>query len=151
MIFQAAPVFLPSIGLLFSPLSTLPVAIAAVYQISLGITVYFSAFFILLFIYGEEAIILLFTTGLLGVIVGSLLLRKNMIVSILFSSIILSIGMLVLTFLLEIPVFGENTNSISVLLVYLFFPLIYATLWNYFLSKLFRFIMKRNLIGINIS
>lgn len=39
-----APVFLPAIGLALSPLSTLPIAIAAVSNISLGFTVFFSRF-----------------------------------------------------------------------------------------------------------
>lgn len=41
VLFQSAPVFLPAIGLDLSPLSTLPIAIAAVFNISLGFTVFF--------------------------------------------------------------------------------------------------------------
>ncbi|AFS77558.1 hypothetical protein Curi_c04830 [Gottschalkia acidurici 9a] len=41
VLFQSAPVFLPAIGLALSPLSTLPIAIAAVSNISLGFTVFF--------------------------------------------------------------------------------------------------------------
>ena len=79
VIFQSAPVFLPAIGLLFSPLSTLPIAIAAFYNISLGITVFFSSALILTLVNVQEAIILLFTTGLLGIVIGTLLYRKGII------------------------------------------------------------------------
>lgn len=41
VIFQSAPVFLPAIGLFLSPLSTLPIAIAAISNIPLGIIVFF--------------------------------------------------------------------------------------------------------------
>ncbi|MCD8509028.1 MAG: hypothetical protein LRY73_03500 [Bacillus sp. (in: Bacteria)] len=84
VIFQSAPVFLPMVGLAFSPLSTLPIAIAAYLKISLGIAVYVSSALILTFIYLQEAIILVFTTGLLGVSIGTFLFRKGFFPSILF-------------------------------------------------------------------
>lgn len=68
VIFQSAPVFLPVIGLAFSPLSTLPIALAAFYNISLGIAMFFSSALILTLVSVQETVILLFTTGLLGII-----------------------------------------------------------------------------------
>jgi hypothetical protein len=69
VIFQSAPVFLPVIGLVFSPLSTVPIALASFYNISLGITVFFSSALILTLVSLQETIIFLFTTGLLGIVI----------------------------------------------------------------------------------
>ena len=121
VLFQSAPVFLPAIGLALSPLSTLPIAIAAVSNISLGFTVFFSSALILAIVNAQETIILLFTTGLLGIVIGTLLYRKGIIISILFSSIALSLGMIFLTYIVGISVFIDLTSSLSTPLTFLIF------------------------------
>ena len=133
VLFQSAPVFLPTIGLALSPLSTLPIAIAAVSNISLGFTVFFSSALILVIVSAQETIILLFTTGLLGIVIGTLLYRKGIIISILFSSITLSLGMVFLTYIVGISAFVDLTNSLSTPLTFLIFfsfSLVYASIWN---------------------
>ena len=90
VIFQSAPIFLPALGMALSPFSTLPIALAAYFNISLGITVLFSSVFILIFVSIEEALILLFTTGLLGIVLG-FVYKKNFIVSIISTTITLTI------------------------------------------------------------
>lgn len=147
VIFQSAPIFLPIIGLALSPLSTLPIALAAFYNISLGITVYFSSALILALVSLQETIILLFTTGLLGIGIGAFLYRKGILVSILFSSILLFLGMILLTFLLGFPVFGDLTSSVStplIILVYLSFSLIYAIIWNILIRKFINYLILKN-------
>ena len=81
VLFQSAPVFLPAIGFALSPLSTLPIAIAAVSNISLGLTVFISSALILVIVDVQETIILLFTTGLLGIVMGTFLFRNGIIIS----------------------------------------------------------------------
>lgn len=138
VLFQSAPVFLPAIGLFLSPFSTLPVAITAHYNIPLGISVFFSSLFILFFISGQEAIIFLFTTGLLGLVIGTLLYRKGILLSILFSFILLSLGIMSLTFIVGIPAFGELTSSVSfpfTLFIFASFSLIYVSGWNICMRK----------------
>lgn len=133
VLFQSAPVFLPAIGLALSPLSTLPIAIAAASNIALGFTVFLSSACILAIVSGQESIILLFTTGLLGIVIGTLLFRKGIMVSILFSSIALSFGMLFLTYIAGISAFEELTNWISTPLIFIAFfsfSLIYTGIWN---------------------
>lgn len=150
--FQSAPVFLPAIGLLFSPLSTLPIAIAAFYSISLGFTVFFSSALILVLVSVQEAIILLFTTGLLGLVIGTLLYRKGIIVSILFSFIILSLGMISLTYIVGISAFGDLTNSISfplTLFMFTSFSLIYVSIWNIYIRKFINYLVKIQIIKIS--
>ena len=152
VIFQSAPIFLPAIGLLFSPLSTLPIAIASFYNISLGITVFFSAAFILVLVNVQEAIILLFTTGLLGIVLGTFLYRKGLFVSILFSSIILSIGMISLTYIVGIAAFGDLTSLASTpftILIYTAFSLIYVSIWNVCFRKFINYLIRINVVILN--
>ncbi|SHI52633.1 hypothetical protein SAMN05444401_0907 [Clostridium amylolyticum] len=150
VLFQSAPVFLPAIGLALSPLSTLPIAIAAVSNISLGITVFFSSALILVIVNAQEAIILLFTTGLLGIVMGILLYRKGIITSILFSSIALSLGMILLTYVVGIPAFAELTRTLSTTLIFLIFfsfSLAYASIWNICFKKFMNYLIKIKLIS----
>jgi len=153
VIFQSAPTFLPAIGLLFSPLSTLPIAIAAFYNISLGLTVFFTSALILVLVNVQEAIILLFTTGLLGTALGTFLYRKGLFVSILFSSIILSIGMISLTYIVGISAFGDLTSLESIpltILIYTSFSLIYVSIWNICLRKFINYLIRINVLTLNI-
>jgi hypothetical protein len=150
VLLQSAPVFLPAIGLALSPLSTLPIAIAAVSSIPLGFTVFFSSALILAMVSAQETIILLFTTGLLGMVMGTLLYRKRIIVSILFSSIALSIGMIFLTYIAGIPAFVDLASSLSIPLTFLIFfsfSLVYASIWNICFRKFFNYLIKIKLIS----
>lgn len=150
VLFQSAPVFLPGIGLALSPLSTLPVGIAAVSNISLGFTVFFSSALILVIVSVQETIILLFTTGLLGIVIGALLYRKGIIISILFSSITLSLGMMFLTYIVHISGFVDLTSSLSAPLTFLIFfsfSLVYTSFWNIFLKKFMNYLIKIKLIS----
>jgi hypothetical protein len=150
VLFQSAPVFFPIIGLALSPLSSLPIAIAAVSNISLGLLVFFSSALILAIVSAQESIILLFTTGLLGAVIGALLYRKGIILSILFSSIALSLGMVLLTYIVGIPGFAALTSSLSMplALLYIFsFSLIYASIWCICLRKFVNYLIKIKLIS----
>ena len=149
VLFQSAPVLLPTIGLALSPLSTLPIALASAFNISLGITVLFSSALILITVSPQEAIILLFTTGLLGILMGTLIYRKGIIVSILSCTIMLSIGMAILTYIVGIPAFGDLTGALSLpftLLIFFIFSLVYVSIWNMFFRKfgnrLIKFVKK---------
>src|SRR5690554_678507 len=87
VLFQSAPLFFSVAGLALSPFSTLPIAIAAASNVSLGFAVFFSSILIQSIFSVEETIILFFTTGLLGIVMGTLLYRKGIVISIVFSSI----------------------------------------------------------------
>lgn len=149
VLLQSAPVFLPAIGMALSPFSTIPISIAAVLNISLGFTVFFSSALILVIISVQEAVILFFTTGLLGILIGALLYRKGLLISILFSSIALTIGIIALTYIIAIPSFVELTSSFSIpltLLIFFLFSLIYSSIWNIGMRKLLNYLMKIKLI-----
>lgn len=149
VIFQFAPVFLPSIGLALSPFSTLPIAIAAVINISLGFLVFFASVLILVIVSVEETIILLFTTGVLGIVIGTLLYRKGIKISILVSSVALSLGMICLTYIIGISAFVDLTRLIStpiIFLAYFSFSFIYACIWNICFKKFMNYLIKIKLI-----
>lgn len=153
VVFQSAPTFLPAIGLLFSPFSTLPIAIAAFYNISLGITVFLTSALFLILVNVQEAIILLFTTGLLGIAVGTFLYRKGLFASILYSSIILSIGMIFLTYIAGISAFGDLTSLDSILLtllIYSLFSFIYVSIWNIYVRKFINYLIRINVLTLNL-
>ncbi len=66
----------------------------------------------------QETIILLFTNGL---VIGTLLYRKGIIISILFSNITLSLVMIFLTYIAGISAFVDLTSSLSTPLTFLIF------------------------------
>ncbi len=150
VIFQSAPIFLPAIGLFLSPLSTIPIAISAFYNIPLGLAVFVSSVLILTMISIQESVILLFTTGLLGIVIGTLLFRKGIIVSILSSSIALSLGITFLTYIVGIASFVDFASSFSTTLTFLIFflfSLIYSSICNIFLRKFINYLTKTKIIG----
>ncbi|WP_419727673.1 hypothetical protein [Terrisporobacter petrolearius] len=150
VIFQSAPVFLPAIGLFLSPLSTIPIAIAAFSNIFLGIAVFLSSVLILTMISIQESIILLFTTGVLGVVIGAFLFRKGIISSILFSSVALSLGITFLTYIVGIPGFVDLASSFSTTLAFLIFflfSLIYSSICNICIKKFINYLTKIKIIS----
>ncbi|MBN9647530.1 hypothetical protein J0L31_11060 [Terrisporobacter glycolicus] len=150
VIFQSAPVFLPAIGLFLSPLSTIPIAIAAFSNIFLGIAVFLSSLLILTMISIQESIILLFTTGVLGVVIGALLFRRGIISSILFSSVALSLGITFLTYIVGIPGFVDLANSFSPTLafsIFFLFSFIYSSICNICIKKFINYLTKTKIIS----
>lgn len=149
VLFQSAPVFLPALGLALSPLSTLPIAIAAIFNVLLGMIAFFSSALILILISPQEAMIFLFSTGLIGIVLGAFLYRKGRLFSILASAMALTIGMLVLTYIAVIPAFVEFTESISLLLtmiIYIIFSIVYMSILTILLGKFAYHLIKIKLI-----
>lgn len=139
ILFQSAPVFLPTIGMILSPFSTLPIAISAVINVFLGIMVLITSVFMLLFVSPQEAMILLFTTGLIGIVLGAFLYRKGVVVTIITTTLSLTFGMIILTYIAVIPTFNELADKIQlpfILLIYSVFSLVYIILWIIFFRKI---------------
>lgn len=145
VLLQSAPVFLPAVGLALSPFSTLPVAIAAVFHVFLGFAVLIASALLLVMVSIQEAVILLFTTGLLGIVIGALLCRRGIIISILVSSMALCLGMICLTYIIHVPAFASLTDSLSIPLTFLIFyvfSFIYAAIWNGCFKKFMGYLVK---------
>ena len=133
VLLQAAPVFLPVIGLVLSPFSTLPVALAAAVNIYLGLGVLLSTALLLMAVSIQEAAILFFSTGILGVVMGGMIFRKGIFATILASAVTLSIGMLILTYMVAVPGFTEFADSFpvfTIILIFLVFSFVYAGIWS---------------------
>lgn len=105
VLLQSAPLYLPLIGLILSPLSTLSLAIASAFNPLLGIIVFLSSGLLLLLISLEETLIFVFSTGILGLMLG-LFNNKNRLVAIIVSSLCLFIGLILLTNIYEIDIWG---------------------------------------------
>jgi len=127
---QSAPVWLPGAGLFLSPFATLPAALAAALSIPLGTVVYIAAAFLLLLFSPQEAAIFLLATGLVGLTTG-IALKQETPNRVLIPAAALFFGLLALTRLALIPVFGGATpRSVWVeLLLLIPFSFLYAVLW----------------------
>jgi hypothetical protein len=149
VILQSAPILLPAIGLAISPFSTLPVALATIINIYLGVGVLFSSGLILIAVSLQEAVILIFATGLLGLVLGVLLYRKGLFLTIGVSLISLMTGLLILTFIVVIPGFVEFTSSLSIfttLIIYFILSLFYVSIWVVCLRRFINYLIKIKLI-----
>lgn len=150
VILQAAPVLLPGIGMAVSPFSTLPIAMAAGINVGLGIAVLAASVLLLLLISPQEAIILLFTTGLLGVFLGVFQERKGMLCSIVTSSVALTGGILALIYIAAIPSFEKLTKVFcfpAVTVLCFGFSILYAGIWSFCFRKFMKRLSKAKQIG----
>lgn len=140
VLFQSSPVFLPGIGLILSPFATLPIALAALVSAYSGILAFLVSGFILLLINPQEAVIFLLTTGPLGLTLG-LSYTKGIIPSIGIPGGILFVGIIIMTHIAGISVFGSmvlKSSPIIDALVFILFSVIYSGIWLLIL----RFILK---------
>jgi hypothetical protein len=148
VIFQSAPVFLPTIGMALSPLSTLPMILAAAIEIPIGIMVLFSSVLIMFIISPQEAVIMLLTTGPLGIAIGSLLFRKGILTALLLSTLTLLTGILIIIYVVGIPAFSDLSKSFSIALVllYFIFSFGYVYLWIFCAGNIVRRLIKTKLV-----
>jgi len=111
--------------------------------------VLFSSTLLLVTVSIQEAVILLFTTGLIGIVIGALLCRKGIIITILISSIALCLGIICLTYIVHIPAFTNLTDSLPVFLTFLIFyvfSLVYAAIWNGCFKKFMSYLIKAKIL-----
>ena len=144
VLFHSAPVFLPGVGLFLSPFATLPIALAAIISVYLGITSLFASAFVLLLISPQEAIILLITTGPLGLALG-INYSKGLVQALTVSTCTLFLGINLLTFVIGIPAFGNMTSNFSMftaVFVYLVFSLVYSGIWVLVLKSIVQLLEK---------
>ncbi|HHU28757.1 TPA: hypothetical protein GXZ54_06310 [bacterium] len=93
--------------------------------------------------------IFVFSTGLLGLFIGSFIKRKSIIFSIIISCLSLFIGLLSLTNILGIKVFGDFSDKIKneiIYIVLLSFSFIYSLLSNLLINRLIDYLIKIKLI-----
>ncbi|QKE72910.1 hypothetical protein HPK19_08895 [Arthrobacter citreus] len=131
--FQAAGGFLPVVGLFLSSLATAPILICSMFSITNGLKSYFLTIILLLILQPTELIIFPFTTGLLGIGIGSsFYFFKKRLSIILAGAILLVLGIMNLLFIFHFPVLGPaSSDSFSTfnVLIILIFSFFYCWLW----------------------
>ena len=130
--FQASPLYLPFIGISFSSLSTLPIAMAGYMEPMTGLLAYLAAGLIMITLSVPQALIFFLSSGLLGLCLGILMKRQApFFVVVGVSASLLSIGIFSLGFLLGIPVLPWLTGMQRVYLmpVALCFTFLYSAVW----------------------
>ncbi|QNB46434.1 hypothetical protein BR63_08985 [Thermanaerosceptrum fracticalcis] len=130
--FQASPLYLPFIGISFSSLSTLPIALAGYIHGITGFLAYLVAGFIMLTLSVPQALIFFLSSGLLGLSLGILMKRQAPFPAVVgIAALLLSVGMFILGFLLGIPVLPWLTGVKRALLipVTLCLTLLYSAIW----------------------
>lgn len=148
VLFQSSPVFLPLVGMFFSPFATFPIALASYESKSLGVASYASAGLILLFIYPEEALIFFLTTGIIGIPLGAY--THSVIKSVAAAAGILFAGMNALTYLADIIIFGDtipHASFLDSLLPYLLFSLGYSVAWLFIIKFLIKILFRLRVIS----
>lgn len=140
-LFQTAPIYLPVIGLILSPFSTLPIIIAGISSFYLALSVYFCSAFLILIISLEEALIFIFATGLIGIAISIFINKKNPILFLLTSTIFLTSGILLLTYIFQIAGFIELAKSTK-FLIYVIIVLAFSLLYSCLLHTIFRKLKK---------
>ena len=140
VVLQSAPVWMPGLGLALSPVSTAPVAAAACISPVTGFAVLICASAILFGISAQEALIFVFSTGILGLVLGLLNNRKFWI-SICTAGTVLFGGLALLFYAFGIKIMGPLTDILesSLPAFFILFSLAYAAGW----ATLIKFLFKR--------
>ncbi len=149
VLFQLSPVILPGVGLILSPMTTLPIAIAASLPFPLGVLTLLASAPIVFIFSPEECMIMLLTTGPLGIALGSVVSRSTP-VALLLPALTLFTGMSLLTYVMQIAAFGDLTASFNIpvtLLVFISFSFIYTILWTFLLKKILKRLFRISFIN----
>jgi hypothetical protein len=132
-IFQSAGGFLPGVGYLISPLSTAPILFCSIISVSFGLYSYMLTILLLFVLQPSELLVFPFTTGILGLGIGSAFYYlKRRIYIILSGAIILALGIINLLFIFKFPVLGPVMSTSfqlkSITAVFLF-TIMYSWVW----------------------
>lgn len=149
VLFQLSPAILPGVGLILSPMTTLPIAIAASLSFPLGFLTLLASAPIVFIFSPEECMIMLLTTGPFGIALGSVVNRSKP-AALLWPVLTLFTGMNLLTYVVQIAAFGDLTASFTIpvtLLAFIFFSFIYTILWKFLLEKILKRIFKISFIN----
>ncbi|MGG3466908.1 hypothetical protein ABES02_05120 [Neobacillus pocheonensis] len=132
-ILQAAGGFLPGVGYFISPFATAPILLCSMLSLPLGLMAYILTNLLLLILQPSELIIFPFTTGLIGLGIGAAFyfFKKRWII-IITSASLLTIGIMILLYVLKFPVLGPSiskTFSISTAGGIFLFSVLYNWFW----------------------
>ncbi|QCJ42856.1 hypothetical protein FAY30_13570 [Bacillus sp. S3] len=148
-IFQSAGVF-AGIGYALSILTTLPIVLSCLISLRIGIMSYFNTILLLMIFLPSELFVFPFTTGLLGISLGTAFkFWKNWLSITVFGGSSLTAGIMALLYVFGFPVLGPTVshtfNSKVVLLIFLF-SLVYSWIWMVLGKKAARLLMKSTIV-----
>ena len=113
-VLQSAGGLMPGIGYFFSPFATAPILLGASISFRSGITTYLVTICLLFLIQPSELVIFPFTTGLLGLGIGSTFCVLNGRLRILISNgLLLFLGICIPLYGFDFPVFGPTVLLLS--------------------------------------
>ncbi|MBT2663576.1 hypothetical protein [Bacillus sp. ISL-45] len=131
-ILQSAGLF-GGLGYAFSIAATGPIVLATVISARIGFLTYVVTAMLLIFLQPSEVLIFVFTTGLLGVSLGTgFKLAKNQTSVTITGGLSLASGILTLLYLFQFPVLGPAISSkisVSVTIGVIVFSLLYSFIW----------------------
>lgn len=133
VILQSAGIF-TGIGYLFSTMTTLPLALAGLLSLRIGVMTYSLTGLLLAILQPSELLIFLFTTGLLGLSLGTGIryLKRSILVSV-FPATCLTSGISILLYGFRFAVLGPSITShfSSLIILGVFgFALLYGWIWK---------------------
>ncbi len=132
-ILQSAGGYLPGIGFLISPFTTLPIIMVTIISIRFGGLTYILAGILLLLLEPSELFIYPFTTGILGVSLGLGFRLLHQYWKVLITSgCVLFLGICIPLYMLGFPVFGPGVGhsvNIYVIATIMLFSFVYTAIW----------------------
>lgn len=133
-IIQSMGGFFPGVGYALSPFAMVPILISTIISVSFGWMAYVLTTLLLVIIMPSELFIFPFTTGLLGIGmgIGFLLLKKRLFI-VTLSSIMLTLGICILLYIVQYPILGPLVSSrfnFSTLAFVYLFSFFYSWAWT---------------------
>jgi hypothetical protein len=146
VLFQCSPVFYPGVGLIISPLSSLPVSLGSILFPQGATAIVIGSFILISFISMEEAMIFALATGAVGIAVSAVILSKKPILKVIWiPGLSLYCGILIITYIVGVPgmkdLFADKGILITALIV-LLFSIIYSYLWILIVKVFLKAMMK---------
>ncbi|BBF41721.1 hypothetical protein lbkm_0401 [Lachnospiraceae bacterium KM106-2] len=150
VLFQCSPVFYPAVGLILSPLSSLPISMGCILFPQGAPAMIIGTSLLVSFISMEEAMIFALATGVVGIAVSMVIISKKAIIkSIWVPGLSLYTGILTLTYIIGVPGMKDFFSDIGIVetnLIVLIFSMIYSYLWimiiKFFLKVMMRILLK---------
>jgi len=131
-IFQSAGLFV-GFGYVLSMMATLPIIIATMISMRIGMMAYISTILLVSVIQPSEVIVFTFTTGLLGLSIGIGGRKFQKVLYImLFAALSLTIGIISVLSIFNFPILGPSISTaldIKMLIAVFSFSLLYSWIW----------------------
>ena len=145
-LFQLSPVVFSEIFIFITILSSIPVYIGSRIQPKIGVMIYVIAGFLISMLSPHEGTFFFFTNGIVGLSLGiAEYYIENKFYIGLISGSFLTISLGIMTYLLDILVFGTNIpGNISVQLIIMFgFSSLYCSIFNIILDFIYKRVVEK--------